>query len=133
MATNVKEWKKTEEMILPSGNVVELRRVSLMDLIAQSSIPDTLSALAVEVTTAKAGPKLDANQLRQYEQVVNAVVKAAVVSPAITEQGGADSLAVREVDWVDRIQIFQWANGAATALRPFRGQPGGTQKPFNAS
>ncbi|MCG3208625.1 MAG: hypothetical protein FOGNACKC_02236 [Anaerolineae bacterium] len=132
MATSVSDWQKTTEMTLPSGNVINLRRVALLDLIAQGGVPDTLSGLAVELV-AKSQVKLDAGQLRQYEQIVNLVVRAAAVSPPVTDQGGPDSLAVRDIDWVDRVQIFNWTNGAATALRPFRGDARGPAKPFNAS
>ena len=130
MATRAQEWKRTEEMTLPSGNTAVLRRVALIDLMVQGGIPDTLSPLAVEVAT-KTQMRLEAGDLRQYEAIVNIVVKAAMVEPKAADQGGPDCLAVREIDWLDRLEIFRWANGATTVLRPFRGK--GPAKPFNAS
>lgn len=130
MATTVKEWKRTEEMTLPSGNTARLRRVGLIDLIAQGGIPDTLSALATQVATT-AQMRLEPAEVRQYEAVVNLVVKAALVEPAAADTAGPDCLAVREIDWLDRLEIFRWANGATTVLRPFRRQ--GTAHAFDAS
>jgi len=130
MPTSAKEWKRTEEMTLPSGNVVRVKRVSLMDLIVQGGIPDTLSPLATEVAT-KTQMKLEPGDLQQYEAVVNLVVKAAVVEPQVADQAGPETLGVREIDWLDRLEIFKWANGVATTLRPFRGER--PPRPFPAS
>jgi len=128
MATNATNWQRDFEMTLPSGNVIRLKRVSLLDLIVAGSIPDTLSARAVEMVSQTQARKLDAAELRQYENVVNLVVKAAAVEPRVADRSGDETLAVTEIDFVDRVQIYNWANGAANSLRPFRDQPDGAQK-----
>ena len=75
--------------------------------------------------------RLSREQLTQYEGVVNLVVKAAAVEPRVDDQAGPECLAVREIDWIDRVQIFNWANGVTTTLRPFRGN--GQTRAFDAS
>lgn len=133
MATNIKEWQKTAEMTLPSGNVVQLKRVGLMDLIAQGNIPDTLSGLATEVATKDKLRSLSAEELAEYVNIINLVVKACAVSPKIADAATEDTLAVTDIDFVDRVEIFSWANGVANSLRPFLGQPRRKARSFNAS
>jgi len=128
MATSAAQWKRDFEMTLPSGNVIRLKRVSLVDLIVQGAIPDTLSARAVEMASQTQQRKLSADELRQYEGVVNLVVKAAAVEPRIADRASDDALALPDVDFVDRVQIFNWANGALHSLRPFRDDATGPQK-----
>jgi hypothetical protein len=120
MATILSEWKHTHEMTLPSGNVVELKRVALMELIAQGGIPDTLSGLAAEVSTKERVQGLSFDDLKHYVGVINLVVKAAMVKPKAADYAGPDTLVVSDIDYVDRVEIFKWVNGAATTLRPFR-------------
>lgn len=130
MPTSVKDWKRTEDIELPSGNVARLKRVGLLDLIGQGGIPDTLSPLVTEVASKKT-LQLDFGSLQQYEALVNVVVKAAMVEPQVADEAGPETLAVRDIDWLDRQHIFQWANGAANELKPFR--QAGPAKPFNAT
>ena len=125
------EWKRTHEMTLPSGNTGEFKRVALMDLIAQGGIPDTLSGLAAEISNKDKIAALTVEDLKKYVGVVNIVVKAAFVTPKVADVAGPDTLAVSEVDYVDRLEIFKWANGAATTLRPFR--PESQKRTFDAS
>ena len=125
------EWKRTHEMTLPSGNTGEFKRVALMDLIAQGGIPDTLSGLAAEISNKDKIAALTVEDLKKYVGVVNIVVKAAFVTPKVADVVGPDTLAVSEVDYVDRLEIFKWANGAATTLRPFR--PESQKRAFDAS
>lgn len=133
MATSAKDWKHNFELVLPSGNVIRLKRVSLVDLIVQGAIPDTLSARAVEMASQTQQKRLSADELRSYEGVVNLVVKAAAVEPRVSDRPGEDTIAVTDLDFVDRVQIFNWANGALNSLRPFRDDTAGAQKSFDAS
>lgn len=128
--SKVGQWNLTHEMTFPSNNVAEVKRVSLMDLIVNGGIPSQLSTLATELATAE-NMKLTSEQLKEYEEVVNLVTKAAFVKPAVTDTGGGDSVAVRDIEWVDRVQLFNWGNGVTTLLRPFR--PEGKKKRFTAS
>lgn len=112
------EWKKTHQMTLPSGNVAELKRVALADLVATGGIPDTLAGLATELSTKNQLNGIDVEGLRQYVEVVNQVVVACMVEPRVSLAGGF-GLNITDVDYVDRLQIFRWANGVAHTLQPF--------------
>ena len=129
MATPVSDWQTSHELTLPSGNVARLKRVALIDLILQGGIPDTLSSRAVEMAGQTQQRKLTVQELRDYEAVVNLVVKAAMIEPEISDQG----LAISDIDFIDRVQIFNWANGGVHNLRPFRNKPAGETRPFDAS
>lgn len=89
---------------------------------AQGQIPDTLGPLAAEVTSREKVRPLQADELKQYHDIVDLVVKAAAVDPPVTDNGGDKALAITEIEWPDKVAIFSWANGGASALRPFRGK-----------
>lgn len=126
------DWKRTHIMVLPSGNVMELRRAGLMDLIYQGGIPDTLTPLAVELASSdKITRGFKEEDLKNQLEIVNIVIKAAAVNPKVTDRSSNDSLGMDEVDYLDKVQIFNWANGAATTLRPFR--PESQNRTFTSS
>ncbi len=133
MTTSVSEWRdgRFKEMTLPSGNVMKLKRVGLMDLIEQGGLPDTLSAMASELASKQQVRVLSVAELKQYADVVNLVVKAAAVEPKVADAPSAETLDVHEIDWVDRVQVYNWANGGTTLLRPFR--PEAQKRSFPAS
>lgn len=120
--TDLSAWRSnaTKPFTLPGGNVIRLKRVSLIDLIVAGQIPDTLSGLAAEVAVKGAGRAVSAEELKRYGEIVNVVVKAAAVEPRIGDAPGDDCLGLAEVEWVDKVAIFDWANGAASQLKPFR-------------
>lgn len=131
--TTVQEWRQSRivEVELPSGNRAKLKRVSLIDLIEQGRIPDTLSGMAIEAATQSKLRKISLAELLEYVQVVNLVVKACFEEPQVEDQGSETSLGVDDIDFVDRAHVFQWANGVANELRPFR--PEGEKRTFHAS
>lgn len=119
--TSIEDWKCNHVMVLPSGNVIELRRVGLMDLIYQGGIPDTLTPLAIELATSdKITRGFKEEDLKNQLDIVNIVLKASAVNPRVADRHGEDSLGVDEVEYFDKVQIFNWANGVTTTLRPFR-------------
>lgn len=120
--TSASQWRKNRDksMILPSDNVMQLRRVGLMDLIAVGKIPTTLSAMAAQVASKARIGELSTDELKEYANVVNLVTQACAVEPRVGPESSDDTLAFHEVDFVDKTAIFNWANGAANALRPFR-------------
>lgn len=133
MVTSINEWRdsRIKEMTLPSGNVIKLKRAGLMDLIEQGGIPDTLGPLAAELASKQQVKILNVDELKRYVEIVNLVVKASAVEPRVSDEPGDNSLGVREMDFTDRVQIYLWANGVATTLRPFR--PEQQKRTFPAS
>jgi hypothetical protein len=113
------------EYELPSGNVAMLKRVSLVDLVEQGGIPQTLTGLVAEVAQKQELRQLSLEELHDFADVVNLVVKACFVDPAVADEPTEDALGVREISFVDRAEVFRWANVAARQLRPFRGKQEG--------
>ena len=116
-------WEKGEEFELPSGLVVRLRRVSLFDLMEQGEIPAPLVGLLDELVSQDR-PTISVEEFVRYADVVNQVVKAAVVEPPIGDEPSEGVLGVSELPMMDRIAIFNWANSAVRRLRPFRPEEG---------
>ncbi len=136
------EWRKNRSQlqILPSGNVMRLKQAGIFDLIELGSIPQTLSTEAAQM----AGPGLNLKSiseadLRKYVQVVNLVVCACAEEPKVLlrpvdNKGQPDmtafppegSLYIDELTFSDRKAIFEWGNGLASRLRPFRPESAGT-------
>lgn len=124
MTTSIEQWRESRlhEMTLPSGNVMKVKRLGLMDLISQGDIPDTLGPLAAELASKQQVRALSLEELKRYADIVNLVVKAAAEEPKVTDQPGPATLGAGEIEFVDRVEIYKWANGGATTLRPFRGE-----------
>lgn len=127
----LEQWKQAlepqEYEIEPRGPVFLMRRAGVMDLIEQGQIPDTLSGEAIKLASSGAiGRKWTMDELRDYVGIVNVVVKASVVAPRITDEGGEDSLAVGDIPFVWRVKIFNWAGESVGPLRRFRPQQNGS-------
>lgn len=120
--TDVADWRSQrrsgELYELPSGMVVRLRRTHILDLAEQGKIPDGLAGLAAELVGAGLS-RMTLDAMRHYIDVVNLVVKAAILEPAIGDEGTNEQLAVGEVEMTDRLAIFNYCN-ASRKLRKFR-------------
>jgi hypothetical protein len=123
MATDIKAWRETlsSEYELPSGNVARLRRVGLVDLAEQGGIPETLSGQVEAMLKQQQGAaRLSIVDLKQFAGAVNLVVKACFVEPRLADVPGEDCLGVTEIPFVDRAEVFRWANESTVKLQPFR-------------
>jgi hypothetical protein len=111
------EWRRLrtegEDAELPSRLVVQLRRVSMLDLAEQGQIPTTLKPKLNALIRRGRKMQMDLDKLKEFIEVVNLVCAACIVGP----QG----LKVTELPYEDRIAIFNWANQFSGRLQPFRG------------
>lgn len=144
----LKDWRAQRELktTLPvSGIDVKLNKVSLMDLISNGQIPQTLAAAADEIADKKAPSSISVVDIGKYTGVIDLVAKACLIEPPlhdddelkrlIAEAGdGADAvkaeygethLRLDELPFDDRTWIFNWANKRATQLQPFSRQQAG--------
>lgn len=121
--SNLQAWrnKRIETRVLPSGLEVKVRRVVLMDLAANGEIPETLDALVQKATEGGFGIA----EVQEFMPLVNVVVTACLIEPSLGEVADDEHVTLNEIPAADRIDIFMWANGAANALRPFRGEQAG--------
>ncbi len=119
---NLSEWRalkaEGEEAQLPSGLVVRVKRVGLVDLAEQGKIPQTLQPQIDEIgqiaQDAKKGKSPGLDQVGRFTDVLEIVCRACLVGP--------EGLDVGELDFTDKMAIFTWANEAAVGLKTFRVQ-----------
>jgi len=123
---NLEEWrakqKEGERFVLPSGLEVQLRRVSMLDLVEQGKVPATMRPQLDKMNTEANKGALRLNQMHEYGEVINLICRACLLAP--------DGLEVEELPFGDRIAIVNWANDVAQKLAPFRRQ---TTEPVDAA
>lgn len=117
---NLAEWrsKKRAELDLPSGLTVVVRKANIVDLAISGGIPETLTN---DLMALANGPvEVDAQDLPKLAPIFDAVARACLVEPAIGETADDDHITLEELDFEDKIAIFQWTMEATNALKPFR-------------
>lgn len=137
--TDASAWKGRRETAgtkvpLPSGNVCLARNPGIHVFIEQGMIPNNLLPVIQEALNEGKGisPKkvkeasADIDMLRDMVAMADAVVVYCVLKPEInavpeTEaQRDSDLFYVDEMDFDDKMFIFQWALGGTKALDRFR-------------
>ena len=118
---DLKEWrsKRQAEIELPSGLKVWLKRVSLFDLAGAGKIPTTLMALIEQAQ----GGTVGLSDFNEFAELINLVIVNAIVDPPLAQNGATpddEHLSLDELDWDDRIAIFNICNEGAIRLQPFR-------------
>lgn len=113
---NLEEWRKLqkqgEEAQLPSGLVVNVKRVGMMDLISQGKIPATLKPKLEQMIAGRGNFKVSINDLTEFTELIDLVCRACIVAPV--------ELEVSELPSLDRMAVFNWANDQAGKLTTFR-------------
>jgi hypothetical protein len=125
------EWRnaRSETWTLPSGLKIKTRKgISIMDLIGDQEIPDTLigffeMALSGDGEIARDAADVDPSQLPAVLSAFNAMAKAAVIEPKITDLPTDETLGVNELSYEDKAAIFERTQAGANEIGPFRGEP----------
>lgn len=128
-------WRKPRlegyVVTLPSGNRVRLRPVALDLLILGGDLPDLLTPIAARSLWTETDVAAIADQVelaQGFAELVNRVVPLAVLEPEIVTdvpsgyQFGDDEIALDDIDFGDKLAIFQLATQPAAVLRSFREQ-----------
>lgn len=132
--TSAKEWKKKtrsgEQVTLPTGAVVLLKKPNLIDLARNGQIPNLLASFALQgfngpektMTDIQATPK--AQLLQEFGESLASVCKASFISPRITPTGEEDdAISLSDIDMEDQIAVLGWVMGVkADALSTFLAQ-----------
>lgn len=121
-------WRKPrtegEVVTLPSGNVARLRPVALDQLIISGKLPDLLTPIAAKSLWTETDTSTIADQVetaKGFAELVNLVVPLAMMEPRIVADPQADDeIAMDDIEFSDKIAIFQLATGGSTVLRAFR-------------
>jgi len=121
---NLNEWRKKrkETLTLPTGLEVEVKRVSLLDLLARGQIPNTLFG-QIEALMQET-PVIQLEDFPRYAETLDILCLACILNPPVAVQGDEQHLGLDELDTADKIAIFTWANRGAEQLAPFLPQPG---------
>lgn len=120
---DLRSWRLAREVEreLPTGLTVRLRRVGLLDLASSGQLPAPLLGLLQDMADRSNGRlTVELAQLPQYAELMDVVALAAVIEPPIQTTGDDEHLGVDELTFGDKLEIFNFVNGGAQVLAPFR-------------
>jgi len=135
--TSAKQWKKKTSkgtpLVVPSGNTCLVRTPGMQVFIKQGLIPNSLMPIVQEAMSKGRAPKnmeLDTNKnpelLNEMMDLMDAVTVYCVIEPKVAPEPAEgvvrdeDTLYVDEVDFNDKMFIFQYAVGGTSDLAKFR-------------
>lgn len=101
-----------EKLVLPSGLLVTLKRVGVLDLAAKGSIPATLVPQLNQIMAEGKMTNMSLKDFEGFAEMINTVAGACLLEP--------EGLQVEELPYDDRVAIFSWANAGGSRLQPFR-------------
>ena len=112
--TNAQQWKPVEPQLLqlPSGRVVSIREVDLLNLImaGKDDVPDFVRGLVVSrVQGVSTMRDVSSDNIDGYFELVNTIVMAGVVEPRIVPDNAnydAGQINLLDMSGDDRIWIF---------------------------
>ena len=131
MNANQYRSKLRATVYLPiAGMEAVVRRVSVATLAANGQIPQTLQTIAEDFVGAP-DKEITLAEFPKYADVVNMIVKAAMVEPRVGDEATDEQLDVREMEFEDRIAVFNFVNAGASALRPFRAEQNAGVEPVS--
>ena len=117
------ESRRSYLIKLPSGNVARLRPVAIDVLITSGDLPDVLSTLAAQTLFDDmdfADIAEEGKTSKQYVELINHVVPSAFDDPQVVEfPQGDGEIALSDIDWADKVTVFQLALLPVDALQSF--------------
>jgi len=139
--TSAKQWKsktsKGTPLVVPSGNTCLVRTPGMQVFIKQGLIPNSLMPIVQEAMNKGKAPKNlefdpDKNPelLNEMMDLMDAVTVYCVIEPKVEPEPATederrdDVLYVDEVDFNDKMFIFQYAVGGTADLAKFREELG---------
>jgi len=129
--TKGSDWRRPrvegETVRLPSGNVAVLRPVALDHLIISGKLPDLLTPIAAKSLWTETDTATIADQVetaKGFAELVNLIVPAALLLPRVVDnaQDDDDEIELADIEFADKVAIFQLSTGGSTVLRTFREQ-----------
>lgn len=121
-------WRaqRTEELSLPSGLVVTVQRLGILDAVMDGGeLPKPLLGLVEQLQQTGEQTALGLADVAQFMPLINATVARALLDPPVAAAPDADHLSIEELPADDRLAIFNWLNGPARQIAPFRAQSAG--------
>lgn len=124
---NLQEWRNTQlsDVTLPSGLTVTVKKVDLLTLVMEGSIPATLLTKAKDNAAGGKTATLDLSEVPELKGALDAYALATIVSPPIVPGAGDDEhLGLDELPGTDKLALFERANAGVNALAGFRQEAG---------
>lgn len=126
---NLAEWRsaRTHELELPSGLTATVRDVDITDLALTGRIPNSL--MDVFVSAAEQTSEADAEKMAgdaiaknaaDFGRMLDAVTRAAFVSPRIGDVADDETVTVDEIPMGDKLFLFNHLNREVARVRSFR-------------
>lgn len=132
-ATPAGQWKKAsvgQALQVPSGNTALVRNSGMQVFLTKGLIPNSLMPIVRQAMSGKQPDiKLDEvteDQLADMVALFDAIVVHCVVEPTVLpvpadgEERSTEALYVDDVDFDDKMFIFQWVVGGTRDLEQFR-------------
>lgn len=118
-------WRRNQivEMILPSGLPAKVRKLTMTDILLAGKLPPSIVDLAEEASKSGNGAldlRTAAKNAPEFTKMLDALVQLALVEPPIAETADDEHVTLAEISSNDKMAIFQFLNGEAEQLRPFR-------------
>lgn len=134
MAINLRAWRQQRQstLALTCGLTITVRKVQLLDLAARGQVPAPLHSQVEALMSRSQGrapSALGIAEFPQHAQVIDLVVRAAVLDPPITDEPSPDTLSIDELPFTDRLAIFNWAQEEAAQVATFPGAAGDGPRP----
>ena len=131
-----KSVEDARDLLLPSGNVALVRRISPEAFLSSGMIPDAMQPILEKSIRSKQGlpPQVeqelvgDPKMLKSIIELMDAALVAAVVEPRVVlsvpegETLPEDCLLASDVDFEDKAFIFNYSLGGSKDLARFRGE-----------
>jgi len=111
--STVGDWQeilaKTRKIKLPSGIIVEIRKLDLLDLVISKYIPLSLLSNMIKVSDGFKKGKFETGQddlVSMVDMLRRAAVRA-VVNPSLSMDGAENTMDVMQISTSDLLFIFQ--------------------------
>ena len=134
MTTAAKDWKKPEELELPSGNTCLVRRKPMGALLRSGRVPNALMPMLKEAFKRGGKPEDIPPEIEGLDDMVDLynkvdmVVVECVVNPKVLpvppegEDRDEDALYVDDIDDDDKMAVFNFAVSGVKDMESFRRQ-----------
>jgi hypothetical protein len=119
------QWRSNRlvEKTLPSGMIVWLKDVSMMDLVLTGKLPEGIMDF-VEKSTEDGKNEIDLKEVAKagpgMGEMMNILAMLCIVEPPVAEIGDEEHLGLNEITGDDKMFIMNWANREVKEIRPFR-------------
>jgi hypothetical protein len=114
------EWRaaRVHEVTLPSGLIVKLRKITIMDMVLRGKVSNGILAMADDAAK-DGGDSLEMSKLAEnaveFNDMLDAMIQLSLVEPKIGAEEDEEHIALSDLSSDDKMAIFNFLNGDAQA------------------